>query len=232
MRNQAILIAGSLPPLRFSASGSQRRFSLALLIFLVLAFPASVLASQQPAPAGQNVRGTESHLRKKLKSREVITNEDIERDQQERESSFVPEGGPPALACDEECEATLRQLLNIRLEEDAAFRAQLAVARREVADDGPWQRLLREATQVKDSFCSVQRAKAVALSGQFASWYAKAKAEEQFEATEASLGRRFDGFHRRMAVMIDNAAQEPVRSKLMQVQWMRLVESPCIATGK
>lgn len=232
MRNQAILIAGSLPPRRFFASSSQSRFFLVLLISLVLASAASVLASQQPAPAGQNVPGAESHLRKKLKSREVITNEDFERDHQERESHLVSEGGLPALACDEECEATLRQLLNIRLEEDATFRAQLAVARREVADDGPWQRLLREATQVKNSFCSVQRAKAVALSGLFASWYAKAKAEEQFEATEASLGRRLDGFRRRLTVMIENAAQEPVRSRLMQVQWMRLIESPCIAPGK
>jgi len=170
------------------------------------------------------------------KPKHVITNEDLEPRTNAGGGNtgggkLVTTDNSPLLDCGESCEQEARGMLGLGPDEEAEWRAQIVIARRELAEDTAWRNLLAVYIRDSDSYCHFQLQRTQRVSSNQSDYMSQVQAArnaQYFENMDRVLRQNVERTANRMRDRVQEVQElSPVRAALMTTQTERVSARPC-----
>ena len=222
----------------------------AAVFFLLLLSWAGRLPAQSAAPAAQPSPGQPPTAADQkdaaakpsppAKPKKIITNDDLEphpAGAQAGSGGKVIVGAPASfLNCETACEQEARAALGYDADREPEWQMQVVNARRDLAADAEWRRLLSQAIRQTNDYCNflVLRSQKVAPSGNsYNARVQRAEAEQYFENTD----RNYQTGLKTLVIALNNRIREvselaPARAAMMNVQASHILDRNCDSSAQ
>ena len=203
-----------------------------LILVLMILSPASAYAQQQPPPAQTKAPAEApkdaTPLKKAVRQKKVITEEDLAKPAEPLTLSDADEGEEINPFCDPSCEAALRAQMGYAPEREAEFRNQLTLAWHEISSDKAWNSMLDSGLHAASLYCDLHRNKAAVEANRVVSKAARDEINLHYiehDREYAGQYRNFEGQVTQRIAAIQRFA--PFRATVMQHEWTTLVNRAC-----
>ena len=231
---------------------ASRRIGSCALVFLCMAIrlpaqsanaPASLPTGQQPPQAVSGAPQTDSppppsstpKQTAPTKPKKVITNDDLEPNANAQPHPAVNGDSGSYLTCEATCEQEAREEAGYDADREAEWQMQVVNARRELAADEVWRRLLLQAIDQSNRYCNFlsQQSQKVAPSGNsYGARVQRAKADQYFQNMDKTLQQGLQSLASQMTRHTNEVGElSPVRGAMMYVQGERILQRTCQFPG-
>ncbi len=165
------------------------------------------------------------------KPKKVITNDDLEpRSNGQSHAAAYGDSGS-FLACEATCEQEARVEAGYDADREAEWQMQVVNARRELAADSEWRRLLLQAIDQSNRYCNFlsQQSQKVAPSGNsYSARVQRAKTDQYFQNMDKTLQQGLQNLASQMTRHTNEVGElSPVRGAMMYVQGNRILQRTC-----
>ncbi len=169
------------------------------------------------------------------KAKKVITNDDLEPHASGQSHAAANGDSGSYLTCEATCEQEAREEAGYDADREAEWQMQIVNARRELAADVEWRRLLLQAIDQSNRYCNFlsQQSQKVAPSGNsYSARLQRAKADQYFQNMDKTLQQGLQNLAAQMTRHTNEVGElSPVRGAMMHVQGERILQRTCQFPG-